>query len=52
MVVEGEIDYTVADKNIALVNKTYYPILDIETEVSFSQRIAWAVRKTSPKLLN
>ena len=48
----GEIDYTVADKNIALVNKTYFPILDIETEVSFSQRIAWAVRKTSPKLLN
>lgn len=52
MVADGEIDYTVADKNIALVNKTYYPILDVETEVSFSQRIAWAVRKTSPKLLN
>ena len=51
MVADDEIDYTVADKNIALVNKTYYPILDIETEVSFSQRIAWAVRKSSPKLL-
>jgi len=51
MVADGEIDYTVADKNIALVNKTYYPILDVETEVSFSQRIAWAVRKSSPKLL-
>ncbi|MBI9037458.1 MAG: transporter substrate-binding domain-containing protein [Bacteroidales bacterium] len=51
MVADGEIDYTVADKNIALLNKTYYPILDVETEVSFSQRIAWAVRKTSPKLL-
>lgn len=51
-VVEGEIDYTVADYNIASINKTYYPILDIETPVSFSQRIAWAVRKNSPQLLN
>lgn len=50
-VVEGEIKYTVADYNIASINKTYYPILDIETPVSFSQRIAWAVRKNSPELL-
>ncbi len=49
-VVEGEIDYTIADYNIAAVNQTYYPILDIETPVSFSQRIAWALRKNSPQL--
>ena len=50
-VAEGEIDYTVADENIALINQAYYPILDVDTPVSFPQRIAWAVRKTSPKLL-
>ncbi|MFB6306196.1 MAG: transglycosylase SLT domain-containing protein, partial [Flavobacteriales bacterium] len=50
-VAKGEIKYTIADKNIALVNKTYYPEIDIETPVSFPQRIAWAVRKNSPKLL-
>ncbi len=51
MVVDGEIDYTISDYNIAAINKTYYPILDIETPISFSQRIAWAVRKNSPLLL-
>ncbi|MCH4823871.1 transporter substrate-binding domain-containing protein [Gramella lutea] len=51
MVVDGEIERTVADYNIAAVNKTFYPILDIDTRISFSQRIAWAVRKNSPKLL-
>lgn len=50
-VAEGEIDYTVADENIALINQAYYPILDVQTPVSFPQRIAWAVRKESPKLL-
>ena len=51
LVVDDSIDYTVADYNIAAINQTYYPILDIETPISFSQRIAWAVRKNSPELL-
>ncbi|MDR9457019.1 MAG: transporter substrate-binding domain-containing protein [Salegentibacter sp.] len=51
MVVDGEIERTIADYNIAAVNKTYYPILNIDTRVSFSQRIAWAVRQNSPNLL-
>jgi membrane-bound lytic murein transglycosylase F len=51
MVVEGEIEYTVADNNIAAVNATYYPILDVKTDISFSQRMAWAIRKNSPDLL-
>ena len=51
MVVDGEIDRTIADYNIAAINKTYYPILHIDTRISFSQRIAWAVRKNSPELL-
>jgi membrane-bound lytic murein transglycosylase F len=49
--VPGEIKYTVTDYNVASINKTYYPILNVETPVSFSQRIAWAVRNNSPKLL-
>jgi membrane-bound lytic murein transglycosylase F len=51
MVVDGEIERTVADYNIASINKTYYPILHIDTRISFSQRIAWAVRQNSPELL-
>ncbi|WP_108172230.1 transporter substrate-binding domain-containing protein [Christiangramia gaetbulicola] len=51
MVVDGEIDRTIADYNIAAINKTFYPILDIDTRISFSQRIAWAVRQNSPELL-
>ncbi|THD66810.1 transporter substrate-binding domain-containing protein [Robertkochia marina] len=51
MVADGEIDRTVADYNIAAINKTYNPNLHIETRISFAQRIAWAVRKNSPDLL-
>lgn len=51
MVSKGDIDYTVADYNIAAINATYYDNLDIETGISFNQRIAWALRNTSPELL-
>ncbi len=51
MVVDGEIKYTVADNNIANINASFYPILNIEVPISFSQRIAWAVRANSPELL-
>jgi len=51
MLVEKKIKYTVADNNIAMINCSYYPELDISTPISFSQRISWAVRKNSPKLL-
>ena len=50
-VAEGEYDYTVADQNIALINATYYDNLDIEMTISLPQKVAWAVRKTSPLLL-
>ena len=52
MVATGAIDYTVSDQNMAMVNKTYYPEIDIETAVSFSQNQAWAVRKGSVELKN
>ncbi len=50
-VVNGEIKYTFADNNIASINASYYPILDIRVPVSFSQRMAWAVRPESKSLL-
>lgn len=52
LVVNGTIDYTVADEDVALVNARYYPILDVKTAISFPQQIAWGVRKNSPQLLN
>lgn len=52
MVAEGEIEYTIADDDVAKVNKAYYPNIDIKTAISFPQRIAWAVRKNSPDLLD
>ncbi len=50
MVASGEIKYTVADDNIASINASYFPNLDIKVPISFSQRIAWALRKNSPQL--
>ncbi|MEQ9592902.1 MAG: transporter substrate-binding domain-containing protein, partial [Cyclobacteriaceae bacterium] len=50
-VAEGEIDFTVTDEMIGLVNAAYYDNLDVKTKVSFPQQIAWAVRKNSPTLL-
>ncbi len=46
----GEIEYTVADENLALINAAYYQNIDVHTPVSLPQRIAWAVRKNSPLL--
>ena len=51
-VVTGEIEYTVADHPIAMVNATYYPNLDVSTILSLPQQIAWAMRKSSPQLLS
>jgi membrane-bound lytic murein transglycosylase F len=50
-VAKGYINFTVADENVAMVNQTYFDNLDIKTAISFPQKIAWAVRKTSPELL-
>ncbi|MDG2279483.1 MAG: transporter substrate-binding domain-containing protein [Flavicella sp.] len=52
MVAEGKIKYTVADDNIAKIMASYYPILDIDVPISFSQRTAWATRKESTELLS
>ncbi|UCE70644.1 MAG: transporter substrate-binding domain-containing protein, partial [Flavobacteriaceae bacterium] len=50
MVVDKRIKYTVADRNLAHINASSYPILDVSVPVSFSQRIGWAVRKNARDL--
>jgi membrane-bound lytic murein transglycosylase F len=50
-VANGEIEYTVADEDVALLNAAYYANLDVKTALSFPQKIAWGVRKSSPGLL-
>lgn len=49
-VADGEIQFTVTDQSIAMVNVIYFPDLDVETVLSLPQQIAWAVRKNSPDL--
>ncbi|MGI9530417.1 transporter substrate-binding domain-containing protein [Lutimonas sp.] len=51
MVANGEIKYSIIDHHKAAIHKSYFPNIDVETPVSLSQRIAWAVRQTSPDLL-
>ena len=46
-VASGEIEYTVCDENLAIVNATYYPEIDVSTPVSLQQNIAWGVRKSN-----
>lgn len=43
MVSDGKIPLTVIDSDIARLNRTYYPDLDIDLPLSFEQRSAWAV---------
>ena len=50
LVADGQIDYTVCDENVARVNQTYYPDLDVETAVSFPQNLAWAVNPEATAL--
>ncbi len=48
---KGEIEYTVSDEHIALVNQKYYSNIDVQTPLSFPQKLAWAVREDAPQLL-
>jgi membrane-bound lytic murein transglycosylase F len=50
-VAKGEIDYTICEENVAMVNATYYPNIDIHTQVSTSQSRAWGVRKNNSENL-
>jgi membrane-bound lytic murein transglycosylase F len=46
-VANGDIEYTVCDENVARLNKTFYPNLDVSLRLSFPQKISWAVKKES-----
>ena len=50
-VAAGEISYTVCNENIAQVNATYYPGLDITLPVSAPQKMAWGIRKNGSEEL-
>jgi membrane-bound lytic murein transglycosylase F len=50
-VARGEIDYTVCDENVALVNAMYYPDIDISTPLTTSQGVSWGVRKDHSGML-
>ncbi|MEA3316472.1 MAG: transporter substrate-binding domain-containing protein [Bacteroidota bacterium] len=50
LVAKGKIKYTISDENVALVNKTYYPNLDVQTAISFPQSLAWGVRQGDDSL--
>ncbi len=50
-VVLREVDYTVVDEDVALVNATYYNEIDVGLEISEPSQVAWVVRKNAPLLL-
>ena len=49
-VAQGKIDYTVANNDLAKLNQTYYPNLEVSMAVSHDQRASWAVRKECTQL--
>jgi membrane-bound lytic murein transglycosylase F len=52
MVAEKEIDLTVADSNVALLNRRYYPEIRIAFSLGEEESLGWAVRKGETALLN
>jgi membrane-bound lytic murein transglycosylase F len=49
---KGEIDYTVADENVAKVQKKMHGNLNIDLDISLEQNIAWAFRHSDTALLS
>jgi membrane-bound lytic murein transglycosylase F len=50
-VYEKELRWTVAEKNVAQTNATYYDELQLGLEVSKEEPVTWALRSTSTNLL-
>jgi membrane-bound lytic murein transglycosylase F len=50
-VADQEIALTVADTNVAILNRRYYPAVAIGFPITEEQSLAWAVRKGNPSLL-
>ncbi|MBO4332777.1 MAG: transporter substrate-binding domain-containing protein [Paludibacteraceae bacterium] len=51
LVAKGDLDYTVCNYNLVKRIGNKYPQLDYNTAISFSQMQAWALNKSSEKLL-
>jgi membrane-bound lytic murein transglycosylase F len=51
-VANGIFEYAICDESIAKVAKSYYPNIDIKTELSLPQNIAWGIRPESVDLLD
>ncbi len=51
MVADREIKYTVADSNIALLNRRYYPDIRIGFQIEDDENLGWAVRKGNQAFL-
>ncbi len=50
-VLQNEIEFTVVDKPVALVNATYHDELNINLEIGEKSDVSWAVRSNAPQLL-
>lgn len=50
MVSDGKIPLTVVNRDVAMLNATYYPDLDISLDISFPQRAAWGVAPARRRL--
>jgi membrane-bound lytic murein transglycosylase F len=51
-VAEGEIDVTIADSNVALLNRRYYPDIRIAFPIQKLQALGWAVKRGETALLD
>lgn len=47
---EGEIEYTIADENVAKINLHFYDNIDVATPISMYQNIAFGLRKDAVEL--
>ncbi len=50
LVADGQIEYTVAERNIAQINERYYDNIDANLAISFKQNIAFGLPKNAPLL--
>ncbi|MDD2635722.1 MAG: transporter substrate-binding domain-containing protein [Bacteroidales bacterium] len=51
-VATGVFDYAVCDQGMAKISQAYYPNIDIKTDLSLTQNIAWGIRPESVVLLD
>ena len=51
-VAEGIIEVTIADRNIALLNRRYYPQIELALAISNEKDLGWAVKPGETRLLN